>query len=101
VKAIQTIEGDHPAITALYPATYGMLLFAIPHKGIVIDNIQQILAGDRHHPRGQLLQQISSRSDLLMHQLVDFKNLIRDRKVVSFYEMEQTKQLVLVYISFC
>ncbi|EAU30103.1 predicted protein [Aspergillus terreus NIH2624] len=34
VRAIQTMEGDHPAITSLYRATYGMLLFAIPHKGL-------------------------------------------------------------------
>ncbi|KAJ5751290.1 hypothetical protein N7533_008318 [Penicillium manginii] len=92
VRAIQAMEGDHPAIVSLYPATYGMILFAIPHKGLVMDDIQQMLAGDGHHPRGQLLQQISSKSDLLIHQLADFKNLIRDRKVVSFYETEQTRR---------
>jgi hypothetical protein len=55
-----------------------------------------MLAGDGKHPREKLLQQISSQSDLLVHQLGDFKNLIRDRKVVSFYETEQTRRLVLV-----
>ncbi|KAJ5366092.1 hypothetical protein N7541_000033 [Penicillium brevicompactum] len=95
VRAIQTMEEDHPAITSLHRATYGMILFAIPHKGLVMDDIQQMLAGDHSHPRGQLLQQISSKSDLLIHQLADFKNLIRDRRVVSFYETEQTRQLVL------
>ncbi|KAJ5712968.1 uncharacterized protein N7483_010149 [Penicillium malachiteum] len=93
VRAIQTMEEDHPAITSLHRATYGMMLFAIPHKGLVIDDIQQMLASDGRHPRGQLLQQISSKSDLLIHQLADFKNLIRDRKVVSFYETEQTRRL--------
>ncbi|OQD78945.1 hypothetical protein PENANT_c070G01951 [Penicillium antarcticum] len=95
VRAIQTMEEDHPAITSLHRATYGMILFAIPHKGLVMDDIQQMLAGDHSHPRGQLLQQISSKSDLLIYQLADFKNLIRDRRVVSFYETEQTRQLVL------
>lgn len=66
-----------------------------------MDDIQQMLAGDGHHPRGQLLQQISSESDLLIYQLADFKNLIRDRKVVSFYEMEQTRRLVLVRVGLC
>jgi hypothetical protein len=75
-----------------------MLLFAIPHKGLVIDDIQQMLAGDSNHPRGDLLQQISHQSDLLMDQLVDFKNLIRDRKVLSFYETGQTKRLAWVRI---
>jgi hypothetical protein len=71
------MEEDHPAITSLHRATYGMMLFAIPHKGLVMDDIQQMLVGDGRHPRGQLLQQISSKSDLLIHQLADSKNLIQ------------------------
>jgi hypothetical protein len=74
-----------------------MLLFAIPHKGLVVGDIQKMLAGQGNHPRSALLQQIRSKSDLLAYQLVDFKNLIRDRKVVSFYEMEQTRQLEFVW----
>jgi hypothetical protein len=92
------MEEDHPAITSLHRATYGMILFAIPHKGLVMDDIQQMLAGDQSHPREQLLRQISSNSDTLIHQLADFKNLIRDRKVVSFYETEQTRRLALVRV---
>ncbi|OCK73870.1 hypothetical protein K432DRAFT_220962, partial [Lepidopterella palustris CBS 459.81] len=93
VKAVQTNEDDHPTIASLYRATYGMLLFAIPHKGLVVDDIQKMLAGQDNHPRNALLQQIRAKSDLLAFQLADFKNLIRDRKVVSFYETEQTRQL--------
>lgn len=89
---------DHPAITSLHRATYGMMLFAIPHKGLVMDDLQQMLTGDTNHPREQLLHQISDKSDILIQQLADFKNLIRDRKVISFYETEQTRQLVLVRI---
>lgn len=94
------MDGDHPAITSLYRATYGMILFAIPHKGLVMDDIRQMLAGDQDHPREMLLSQISRESDLLVKQLADFKNLIRDRKVVSFYETEQTRRLLLVRITF-
>jgi hypothetical protein len=50
VRAIQTLEDDHPAISSLHRATYGMILFAIPHKGLVVDNIQQMLAGSGNHP---------------------------------------------------
>ena len=89
-------EEDHPTITALHRATYGMLLFGIPHKGLVVDDIQKMLAGQDKHPRNALLQQIRSKSDLLTSQLVDFKNLIRDRKIVSFYETGQTRQLEFV-----
>jgi hypothetical protein len=90
------MDEDHPAITSLHRATYGMIFFGIPHKGLIMEDIHQMLTGDGCHPRQQLLQQISSKSDLLTHQLADFKNLIRDRKVVSFYETEQTRQLVFV-----
>ena len=73
-----------------------MLLFGIPHKGLVVDDIEKMLAGQNNHPRSALLQQIRSKSDLLAFQLADFKNLIRDRKVVSFYETGQTRQLEFV-----
>jgi hypothetical protein len=96
VKAVQTMEDDHPAISSLLRATYGMLLFGTPHRGLMIDDIQRMLAGQKNHPRHHLLQQISHKSGILVHQLADFKNLIRDRKVVSFYETEQTRQLEFV-----
>jgi DNA-binding transcriptional MerR regulator len=73
-----------------------MLLFGIPHKGLVIDDIQKMLAGQDNHPRSALLEQIKSKSELLAHQLADFKNLIRDRKIVSFFETGQTRQLEFV-----
>jgi hypothetical protein len=95
---VQTNEEDHPTIATLHRATYGMLLFGIPHKGMLVDDIQKMLAGEKVHPRNALLQQIRDKSDLLAFQLVDFKNLIRDRKVVSFYETGQTKQLEFVRI---
>ena len=96
IKAVQTNEDDHPTIASLHRATYGILLFATPHKGLVVNDIQKMLAGQENHPRNALLQQINHKSDLLIAQLIDFKNLIRDRKVVSFYETEQTRQLELV-----
>jgi hypothetical protein len=73
-----------------------MLLFGIPHKGLVVDDIQKMLAGQDNHPRSALLEQIKSKSELLAYQLADFKNLIRDRKIVSFFETGQTRQLEFV-----
>ncbi|KFY31766.1 hypothetical protein V493_00848 [Pseudogymnoascus sp. VKM F-4281 (FW-2241)] len=83
IKAVQADEDDHPTIASLYRATYGMLLFGIPHKGLVVDDIQKMVAGQGNHPRSALLEQIRSKSDLLAFQLDDFRNLIRDRKVDS------------------
>ncbi|KAH8682822.1 hypothetical protein BGZ60DRAFT_205902 [Tricladium varicosporioides] len=93
VKAVQTDERDHATIAALHKATYGILFFGTPHKGLVIDDIQRMVAGEDQHPRMELLEQIKQKSDLLIYQLADFRNLIRDRKIVSFYEMQQTRQL--------
>ncbi|KAJ4267004.1 hypothetical protein NW762_003102 [Fusarium torreyae] len=81
VKAVQTNEDDHPTTASLHKATYGMLLFGIPHKGLVVDDMQKMLTGKEDHPRSALLQQIRDKSDLLIYQLADFKNLIRDRKI--------------------
>ena len=101
MKAVQTDEHDHPTIAALYKATYGILFFGVPHKGLLIDDIQCMISGEDRHPRADLLEQIKVKSDLLINQLVDFKNLIRDRKIVSFYEMQQTRRLKLVSFPVC
>ncbi|KAK2616717.1 hypothetical protein QQS21_000329 [Conoideocrella luteorostrata] len=93
IKAVQTNEDSQPTIASLHKATYGMILFGIPHKGLVVDDIQKMLAGQDNHPRNRLLKQISEKSDLLASQLADFKNLIHDRKIVSFYETGQARQL--------
>jgi hypothetical protein len=90
------MEDDHPTIATLHKATYGMLLFGIPHRGLVVDDIQKMLAGEDGHPRKELLEQIKQKSDLLASQLDDFRNLVRDRKLVSFYEKRQTRQLQFV-----
>ncbi|KAL7916980.1 hypothetical protein ACQKWADRAFT_317663 [Trichoderma austrokoningii] len=91
--AVQTNEDDDPTIATLHKATYGMLLFGIPHKGLLVNDIEKMLAGQDNHPRSALLQQIGGESDLLENQLADFKNLVRDRKIISFYETGQTRQL--------
>lgn len=90
---MQTDKHDHAAIAALHKATYGILFFGTPHKGLVIDDIQRIVTGEDQHPRIELLEQIKQKSDLLIYQLADFKNLIRDQKIISFYEVQQTRRL--------
>lgn len=96
MKAVQTNEDDNPTMATLHKATYGMLLFGIPHKGLVVDDIEKMLADQDNHPRNALLQQIKVQSDLLANQLADFKNLVGDRRIVSFYETGQTRQLQFV-----
>jgi protein SERAC1 len=72
------------------------LFFGTPHKGLLIDDIKQMVTQEGDHPRAELLEQIRLQSDVLTHQLADFKNLIRDRKIVSFFETQKTRRLHLV-----
>lgn len=96
MRAVQTTENDDATISTLYNATYGMLLFGIPHKGLIVDDIERMIAHEVRHPAHSLLREIKSGSSTLALQSVDFKNLIRDRKVVSFYEERDTRQLQFV-----
>ncbi|KAJ5944578.1 hypothetical protein N7516_004746, partial [Penicillium verrucosum] len=60
----EIIEEDHPAITSLYRATYSIILFTILYKGLGTKAIRE--------------------SDYYSRSLLaDFKNLIRDRKVLN------------------
>jgi hypothetical protein len=80
-------------VASLHKATYGILFFATPHKGLMVADMKKMLSGQQNHPRHILLDEIDQISNVLMYQLADFKNLIRDRKIVSFFETEQTRQL--------
>ena len=93
MKAVQTHEDDHPTVASLYKATYGILFFATPHKGLMVADMEKMLGGQQDHPRHILLDEIDQTSNVLVYQLTDFKNLIRDRKIISFFETEQTRQL--------
>ena len=92
MKAVQTNKDDHPTIASLHSATYGMLMFGTPQKGILLDDIQQMISKNGIHLRSGLFD-LNRTFDLLANQLVDFKDLIRDRKVMSFYERRQTRRL--------
>ncbi|KAN0076304.1 hypothetical protein V8E54_006446 [Elaphomyces granulatus] len=49
VKAVQIREDSDP-MASLYKATYGILQFATPNKGMVIDDMKQITEGEENHP---------------------------------------------------
>ena len=80
-------------MVSLYNATYGMLFFGTPHKGMMVEDIKKMVTDQYDHPRQTLLDQISNKSNALIADLSHFKNIVRDRKIVSFYEQMQTKAL--------
>ncbi|KAI5820450.1 hypothetical protein BZA77DRAFT_78538 [Pyronema omphalodes] len=75
----------------LLRATVAIIFFSVPHKGLVITDIRRMLKEE--HPRQDLLDQISLKSKLLADQLANFKNIVEDRSIVSFYERRQTGNL--------
>lgn len=54
----------------------------------------------RDHPRQALRDEITSNSEVLPETLTAFKNLMESRKVASFYEVKQTREVALVKIPY-
>ena len=52
--------------------------------------------GSERHPRYDLIENIGIDSLALKVQLKDFVSMLRDVKIVSFYETEQSRRLVRV-----
>ena len=95
---MQTNDSDHPVLATLHRATYGIIFFAVPQRGLDVEDMKRIM-GQEEHPRTGLLHQINTDSKELHHQLVDFKDILYDRKVISFYETEQSQRLQRVSFS--
>ena len=89
---MQSGDTDNLTIAALHKATYGILSFAVPYRGLDVEDMKKIM-GAEGHPRTGLIHQINIDSVVLKQQLEDFKDNLGDRKVVSFYETEQSKRL--------
>ena len=60
-------EHNYTAIAALHKATYSILFFSTPHKGLVINNIKHIVIRDNNNLRTKLFKQVKVKSNLLMH----------------------------------
>jgi hypothetical protein len=75
----------------IHRATVGIIFFGVPHKGLVVTDMRRMLPDQ--HPRQELLDQISTKSQLLADQLANFKNIVENRKIISFYERQQTPGL--------
>lgn len=94
VKAKQLDRDTNPTLAGLYDSIIGFMFFATPHRGLLIDDIQAMVGEDPTHPRATLIEKIGYNSQWLVDQLRDFKNLIRNRPIINFIEMQQTRRLV-------
>lgn len=91
IRAKLADDRDDPTVATLNKATYGLLFFGTPHKGLFIEDILSIIGGD--NPRRGLVEELREKSLSLQSQISDFRNLARDYKIVSFYETQQSRRL--------
>jgi hypothetical protein len=91
IRAKLADDRDDPTVATLNKATYGLLFFGTPHKGLFIKDILGIIEGD--NPRRGLVEELREKSLSLQLQISDFRNLARDYKIVSFYETQQSRRL--------
>ena len=82
---------------ALSKATYGIFFLGVPHRGLWVDDMLDMLRCIHpNHPREALVKQLQVDSSSLKSQLDRFRNLSHDYELVSFYEGSQTRELELV-----
>lgn len=81
-------------LASLLPATYATIFFGTPHRGLVVDDIRSMLG--ENSPRVGLVDSISEKSGDIQTELTKFLNYVTDIKVVTFYEMRETRKLVMV-----
>ena len=75
------------------------MFFAVPHRGMDFRDMKSQLQ-ERGHAMAHLFDQLDKGSDVLGMQRNDFVDLIADRKVVSFLEMDRQGRLQLVCQSY-
>jgi len=83
---------DTPGHTdPLYSCIYGFIFFGTPHRGLKTDTFKQMMPKDVDPV---LLDTIAKDSEFLESMHENFKAVLGERKVLSFYEGRGTKSLV-------
>lgn len=87
---------------ALSKATYGIFFLGVPHRGLRVDDMLDMLRCIHpNHPRQELVKQLQLDSPSLTSQRDRFMNLCHNYELVSFYELGQTRELELVSKDWC
>ena len=93
IEAAKRVSTSTDSISAsAYLATLGTIFFAVPHRGMDIGDMARKV-GEEAHPRTGLIQQIDLNSEDLRDQLKDLRFLLGNRKVVTFYETQESRRV--------
>jgi hypothetical protein len=85
---------------SLVKATYALLFFGVPHRGIKLDDVVNMLEGESQAQGVSLVQEIIAASSEITIDVERFINLTMDMKIVSFYETGLTREVAKV-CTFC
>ncbi|KAA8909385.1 hypothetical protein FN846DRAFT_918147 [Sphaerosporella brunnea] len=98
VKAKFEQRESNDPLDCLLKATYGILFFGTPHRGMVVKNLVEALEKGGHTQRLQLLEEIKqeiSGTGKLKDDLARFIDLCTRFKICSVYELEETPNVVV------
>ncbi|KAI9720939.1 MAG: hypothetical protein M1828_005509 [Chrysothrix sp. TS-e1954] len=84
-------DGDE-AKAMFYKSTYGILFFGTPHRGMYNEDLLENLSEPENYGRRSLVESVNTYKD----ELTRFKNIIRDRKIISCVEKRMTQALEMV-----
>jgi pimeloyl-ACP methyl ester carboxylesterase len=88
-------ESFHDELLAcILKATYGMIFFGTPHRGMSVENLLDSVDQTGYKSRKELLKEIQDLSNDLSH-FVSFADMF---KIYSFVETKQTAQIVVVSV---
>lgn len=64
----------------------------------MVEDIRKMISNEEDHPRNTLLDQINTNASALISELSRFRNIIGERRIISFFEQRQTRGLARVSI---
>ncbi|KAF2458876.1 hypothetical protein BDY21DRAFT_282753 [Lineolata rhizophorae] len=91
----KTYESD-AKICSIVKATYGMHFFGVPHNGIALDDVVDMVKDGSKPERVELVNEIINTAKSLTFPKENFKNMATNLKIVSFYETNMTKKVIKV-----
>lgn len=97
-KLRQTSQRQDPVLYDFRKCIYGIVFFAVPHGGMHVDDLKQMVADFGLMERGRLLDDIETTSDRLKEDLGKFKDCVDDEgyRITSCIELEQSKEVIKV-----
>ncbi|EXJ76254.1 uncharacterized protein A1O5_00762 [Cladophialophora psammophila CBS 110553] len=90
---------EHEVYGSLVKSTHALLFFAVPHRGITLEDVAKMVEEESEPHRASLVQEIIELSDSITPGMESFINMTMDKNIVSFYETRLTKAVMKVSVN--